>query len=90
MNQPSEQHDALSDKSLPFGPLQYRIDRKQIAYLASLFESYEHFGVVRTVDPVAAIVEILYAPDFFDDAVALLEHLKGGEIPSLERFTPAP
>ena len=42
-------------------------------------------GMVRTVDPVAAIVEILYAPDFYDDVVALMEGLAAGEVPSLER-----
>jgi len=65
----------------------YRVDRREIAYLAALFESYEDLGVVRTVDPVGAIVEVLYAPDQFQDAVALMDALKD-EVPSLERTPP--
>lgn len=76
--------DSLSDASLPHGPLRYRIARSEIAYLSSVFESYEDFGAVRTVDPVAAIIEILYAPDFYEDVLALMGAL-AGEIPSLER-----
>lgn len=34
---------------------------------ASLIETYEDLGVVRTVDPVAAIIEVLYAPDFYEN-----------------------
>jgi hypothetical protein len=78
--------DALS-QSLPYGPLLYRVDRREIAYLATLLETYEDLGVVRTIDPVAAIIEVLYAPDFYDDVVALMEALKG-EVPSLERTPP--
>lgn len=79
--------DSMSGADLPFGPLHYRVDKREIVYLADLFESYEHLGMVRTVDPVAAIIEILYAPDFYDDVVALMESLMGGEVPSLERTT---
>jgi Domain of unknown function (DUF4911) len=79
--------DALSE-SLPYGPLLYRVDRREIAYLATLFETYEDLGVVRTIDPVAAVIEVLYAPDFFEDTLALMEALRA-EVPSLER-QPAP
>jgi hypothetical protein len=80
--------DALS-QDLPFGPILYRVDRREIAYLATLFETYEDLGVVRTVDPVAAVIEILYAPDFYEEAVALMEALRA-EVPSLERTLQAP
>ena len=80
--------DTLSDSSLPHGPLWYRIDRKEIAYLSSLFEAYGHLGAIRTVDNVAAIIEILYAPDFFEDARDLMTALEK-EIPSLAPYAPA-
>lgn len=89
---PAEHTDGQGDTlsaSLPFGPLLYRVDRREIAYLACLFETYEDLGVVRTVDPVAAIIEVLYAPDFYEDVVALMEALKR-EVPSLERAEPTP
>lgn len=78
--------DSLSAADAPHGPLLYRVNKREIVYLAALFESYEHFGAVRTVDPVAAIIEILYAPDFFHDVVALMDALRS-EIPSLARTT---
>jgi hypothetical protein len=76
--------DALSDRSLPFGPLMYRVDRREIAYLSTLLESYEDLGAVRTVDPVGAVIEVLYAPDLYADAVALMAALEQ-EVPSLAR-----
>ncbi len=79
--------DSMSGDDLPYGPLHYRIDKREIVFLADLLESYEHLGMVRTVDPVAAIVEILYAPDFYDDVVALMESLEKREVPSLARMT---
>lgn len=77
--------DSLSDGSLPFGPLYYLIDRREIVFLADLLETYEYLGVLRTVDPQRAVVEILYAPDFYEDAVAVMDALSG-EIPSLSRI----
>lgn len=79
--------DSLSDASLPFGPLMYRVDRREIAYLSSLFESYEDLGAIRTVDPVGAIIEVLYAPDLYADVVALMAALET-DVPSLVRVPP--
>ncbi|MDH5525945.1 MAG: DUF4911 domain-containing protein [Nitrospirota bacterium] len=76
--------DSLSDADAPHGHLFYRVNRSEIGFLSALFESYEDFGAVRTIDPVAAIIEILYAPDFFDEVVALMDSL---DIPSLARTT---
>lgn len=81
-------NDALSE-TLPFGPLLYRVDRREIAYLATLLETYEDLGVVRTIDPVAAIIEVLYAPDFYEETIALMEALRA-EVPSLERESTPP
>jgi len=78
-------HIPLSDDSLPHGPLRYRIAKKEIAYLSSLFESYEDLGAIRTLDPVAAIIEILYAPDMYEEVLGLMTSLEG-EIDSLERM----
>ncbi len=80
--------DPMSDGNLPFGPLCYRIDRKEIVYISDLLESYEDLGVVRTLDSVAAIIEILYAPDLYDTLIALMDELAADDIPSLERCDP--
>ncbi len=68
--------------------MRYRIDRAEIAYLSSLLESYEDLGSIRTVDAVAAIVEVLYAPDAHHTILALMASL-AEDIPSLERVEPA-
>lgn len=78
--------DSLSDASQTRGPLLYRVDRREIAYLSALFESYEDLGAIRTVDPVHAVIEVLYTPDMYDDAVALMTALEE-EVESLERMT---
>ncbi|MDH4229089.1 MAG: DUF4911 domain-containing protein [Nitrospirota bacterium] len=87
MNLPKDSPRPDAGFPLLFGPLWYRVDRREIGFLAALFECYEDLGAVRTVDPVAAIVEILYAPDFYADVVALMAAL-GADIPSLARMEP--
>jgi hypothetical protein len=79
--------DSLSDASLPHGPLRYRVDRREIAYLSDILEGYEDLGALRTVDPVHAVIEVLYAPDFYDDVVGLMDALRA-EVPSLEPIPP--
>jgi len=75
----------LSEATLPHGPLRYRIAKREIAYLSSLFESYEDLGAIRTLDPVAAIIEIVYAPDLYEEVLGLMTALEA-EIESLEQI----
>lgn len=56
------------------------VDRKDIAYIVSIFEGYDDLAVVRTVDQKRGIVEFMIAPDFLEDARRLLDNL-AREIP---------
>ena len=56
------------------------LDKKDIAYIASLFESYDDFGVVRTLDASKGHIEIMISPDYVEDVRKLLESL-ASEIP---------
>jgi len=47
-----------------------------IAYLKFILESYEGVGVMRTIDSTKAVVVLMIAADFLDDARALLDSLR--------------
>ena len=40
----------------------FRVNRRDINYLRVTIESYDGMGVVRTIDPQAALIEIQVAP----------------------------
>jgi|TARA_B100000959_G_scaffold70734_1_gene75016 hypothetical protein len=42
----------------------------------ALFESYENFGVVTTIDPKEAIIILSISPSFFSETKELLTALK--------------
>ena len=49
-----------------------RVDRREINYLRVTIESYDGMGVVRTLDPHAATIEVQVAPgceDYFSGLV---------------------
>jgi hypothetical protein len=49
-------------------PIVLRVRRRDIAYVKFVIESYEGVAVTRTLDPAAADVVVLVAPDFLADA----------------------
>lgn len=53
-----------------------RVRKEDIAYLDALFESYENFGVVTTIDPKEAIIELSVSPSFISETKELLTSLK--------------
>ncbi len=57
-------------------PIYLRVERRDIALVKFVFESYEGVGIVRTVDKKKATVVILVVPDFLTHAWAILESLK--------------
>jgi len=56
-------------------PLWLHVPRAEIAYVKFVFESYEHVAVCRTVDPDRAVVVVLAAPDFADQARVVADAL---------------
>ncbi|NIP99478.1 MAG: DUF4911 domain-containing protein [Nitrospinaceae bacterium] len=56
------------------------VDKRDIAYIVGLFESYDDFAVVRTLDPARGHIELMVSPDFVTDTAQLVERL-AEEIP---------
>ena len=56
------------------------VDKKDIAYIVSIFEGYDHLAVVRTIDPSDGLIELMISPDFLEDTEKLAEAL-AREIP---------
>ena len=62
--------------------IQWRIEvnKKDIAYIVSIFEGYDHIAVVRTIDPSCGLIELMISPDFLEDTRKITEAL-AEEIP---------
>ena len=73
---------ALNTVSKHKDSIQWRIEvnKKDIAYIVSIFEGYDHIAVVRTIDPSCGLIELMIAPDFLEDTRKLTEAL-AEEIP---------
>ena len=69
---------------------QVEVDKKDIAYIVSVFEGYENLAVVRTIDPSRGLIELMISPDFLEDTRKLIDALSR-EIPVrlLEKGKPA-
>ena len=59
---------------------QVEVDKKDIAYIVSIFEGYDCLAVVRTIDPSRGLIELMISPDFLEDTRRLTEALSK-EIP---------
>ena len=59
---------------------QIEVDKKDIAYIVSIFEGYDHLAVVRTIDSARGLIELMISPDFLEDTRKLTEAL-AKEIP---------
>ena len=56
------------------------VDKKDIAYIVSIFDSYENFAIVRTLDQSKGLIELMISPDYLEETRQLLDQLKT-EIP---------
>ena len=59
---------------------QVEVDKKDIAYIVSIFEGYDFMAIVRTIDPSRGLIELMISPDFLEDTRKLTEALSK-EIP---------
>ena len=63
------------------------VDKKEIAYIVSVFEGYDNLAVVRTVDPSQSIIELIISPDYLEDTKQLINALsKEIYIKKIENF----
>ncbi len=56
--------------------LVYRVNPKDIAFINAVFEWYHEVATVRTRDPKEGLIELWIAPDFFEEAMKAVEHLR--------------
>ena len=48
------------------------VDKKEIAYIVSVFEGYDNLAIVRTVDAEQSIIELIISPDYLRDTRQLV------------------
>ena len=56
------------------------VNTKDIAYIVGLFEAYDDFAIVRTIDPSRGHIELMVSPDYVDEVKAQLVDRLAGEI----------
>ena len=54
----------------------FKIKTSDITLVQFIIEGYDGMATVSTIDPKAAIIQVLIMPDFLDDVLELLEDLK--------------
>jgi hypothetical protein len=59
---------------------QLEVDKKDIAYVVSIFDAYENFAIVRTLDQSKGLIQLMISPDYLEETRKLLDSLKA-EIP---------
>ena len=59
---------------------QIEVDKKDIAYIVSIFDGYENLAVVRTLDSSRGLIELLISPSYLKDTRKLIDALSK-EIP---------
>lgn len=64
----------------------FKINISDIMLVQFILEGYEGLVTVSTIDPRAAVIQILIMPDFLEEAELILDYLKGRfqlrEVPS--------
>jgi hypothetical protein len=68
-----------ADTGLKTTRRRYKVDKRDIMYLRYTIESYDGMAVVRTIDPGAAVIELLIAPGCESCIDDLIEDLRGRE-----------
>jgi hypothetical protein len=51
------------------------VDKRDIAYIVSIFDAYDDFAVVRTLDPSRGHIELMMSPDYVGEVKKLVERL---------------
>ncbi len=51
------------------------VNKSDIAYIVGLFEAYDDFAVVRTLEPARGHIELMISPDYVDEVAQLVERL---------------
>ena len=51
------------------------VNKSDIAYIVGIFDAYDDFAVVRTLDPSRGHIELMMSPDYIDDVAQLVDRL---------------
>jgi hypothetical protein len=51
------------------------VNKSDIAYIVGLFDAYDEFAVVRTLDPSRGHIELMMSPDYIDEVAQLVDRL---------------
>ena len=51
------------------------VDKKEIAYIVSIFEGYDNLAIVRRVNAEQSIIELIISPDYLEDTRRLVHAL---------------
>jgi hypothetical protein len=51
------------------------VDKKDIAYIVSIFDGYENLAVVRTLDSSRGLIELLISPSYLEDTRKIIDAL---------------
>lgn len=54
---------------------QIEVDKKDIAYIVSIFEGYDDLAVVRTLDASRGLIELMISPDYLEETRKLIDAL---------------
>lgn len=54
----------------------FKLKTSDITLVQFIIEGYEGMATVTTIDPKAAIIQVLIMPDFLEDTLHVLEDLK--------------
>ncbi len=54
---------------------QLEVDKKDIAYIVSIFDSYENLAIVRTLDQSKGLIQLMISPDYLEETRKLLDSL---------------
>lgn len=54
----------------------FKLNTSDITLVQFIIEGYEGLATVSTIDPKAAIIQVLIMPDFITDMEGILDHLK--------------
>ena len=51
------------------------VNKSDIAYIVGVFDAYDDFAVVRTLDPLRGHIELMMSPDYIDEVAQLVDRL---------------
>jgi len=51
------------------------VNKSDIAYIVGIFDAYDDFAVVRTLDPSRGHIELMMSPDYIDEVAQLVDRL---------------